>query len=210
MRAFGLIVGIAAVISLAPARARAAASSDYPPEVGIAASQLLIGTATASVFFVLPVFTDGTPLGTFAYALLPVGPAAVGGMVCTFGHTSKYYTGSCKPALIGAFLGGLAVVPFTLFGSASGGGPFDNGSDGKNFTSGSAIGFAIGYALGTAFGATIAWHMYKEERGLWSHLGAPPAVPGAESLRWSELAWRPAPAAHAPAGKTTTLLAFTF
>src|SRR5262249_29613432 len=154
-------VAVVALLLLAPARAQAM-SGDYPPEIGIGAGQLLIGTATASVFLALPVFSNGTPFETFAYVALAAGPAAVGGMVCTFGQTSKHYTGHCMSALAGAYLGALAAAPLAYLGSAAGGGRFDNGDSGKNFTSGGAIGFAAGYAIGAAVGATIAWHLKKE------------------------------------------------
>ena len=208
MRAF--LVGVAlAVASILVSPARPAAAGDYPPETGIGASQLLIGTATAAVFLALPLFADGSPFELASYLGLVGGPAAVAGMVCTFGQTSKHYRGRCGSVIAGAYIGALAALPFAWLGSASGG-HFDNGDQGKDFTSGPAIGFAIGYAVGAAVGATIAWHRNKEERDLWAHLSAPAAPPGAESQRRTELGWRPAPGARAVTAKTVPLLAFTF
>jgi hypothetical protein len=210
MRAFWVAVTLfVASAVVAPARARAAASDD-PPETGIGAGQLVIGAATASLMVALPLFANNTPLQSFSYVSLFAGPAAVGGMVCTFGHTSKHYTGGCGWTILGAYLGALAALPASWLGSA-GGGHFDNGDEGKDFTSGGAIGFAIGYAIGAAVGATIAWHLTKEERDVWAaRFGAPPAPPGVESLRWSELGGRPAPPARAAVAKTVPLLGFAF
>ena len=187
----------------------AAASDDIPPEIGIGASQLLIGAATASVALAIPVFLDGTPLQTVSYAVLFVGPAAVGGMVCTFGQTSKHYRGDCLPAIVGAYIGSLAGIPLALLGGAAGHNSFDNGDGGRDFTSGTAIGFYIGYGLGAAVGATIAWHRSKEEKSTWS-LFAPPPPPPAAGASWPELRWRPTPGAHRSAAMTVPVLAFTF
>jgi len=208
MRAF-LVGVVLAVASVFVGPVRPAAAGDYPPETGIAAGQLLIGTLTASVFVVLPVFGNNTPFETVMWAAQIAGPAAVGGMVCTFGHTSKHYTGGCGPVVLGAYLGALAVVPFTLIGSAAGG-SFHDEEGNANFTSGAAIGYAIGYAVGAAVGATIAWHLEKEERSLWSNLGAPPAAPCLESRRWLELAWRRTSGGRAAPATSVPLLAFPF
>lgn len=187
----------------------AVASDDLPPEIGLGAGQLLIGTATASVALAIPLFADGTPLQTVSYAVLFVGPLAVGGMVCTLGQTSKHYRGDCLPVLAGAYLGALAAVPLALFGGAVDHHSFDNGDQGKDYTAGSAIGFIIGYGLGSAIGATVAWHRSKEERSAWS-LFAPPPPPPATIASWPELRWRPAPGARSTAAMTVPVLAFTF
>jgi len=212
MRALGVTVAVVAVVGLAPARA-AVAAGDYPPEIGIGAGQLLIGTATAAAFLALPAFADGSPLETFAYGALAAGPAAVAGMICTFGHTSKHYTGGCGRVVLGAYLGAIAAAPLAWLGSVATTSHFDNGDEGgRDFTSGPAIGFAIGYAVGAAVGATIAWHRSKQERDLWSGLAAPPAAPGAESRRWCELAGRPMidRGRRAAPGITAPLLTLTF
>lgn len=171
--------------------------------------QLLIGTATASVALAIPLFADGTPLQTVSYAVLFVGPLAVGGMVCTLGQTSKHYRGDCLPALVGAYVGALAAFPLALLGGAADAHSFDNGDQGKNYTAGSAIGFIIGYGLGSAVGATIAWHWTKEEKSTWSVFAAP-LPPPAASASWPELRWRPAPGARSTAAMTVPVLAFTF
>jgi hypothetical protein len=210
MRALGLTAAVIGWMLLAPAQA-SARGGDNPPEIGIGAGQLLIGTATASVFLALPAFSNNSPFETIAYVALATGPAAVGGMVCTFGKTSKNYRGTCLPVLAGAYLGALAAAPLAWIASAVGGGSFDNGDGGKNFTSGPAIGFAIGYAVGAAGGATVAWHWTKEERDIWSHLGTPPVPPGVESQRWFDLGARPSSGPRAAsAGRAAPLLAFTF
>jgi len=187
----------------------AAASDDIPPEIGIGASQLLIGTATASVALAIPLFADGTPLQTVSYGILFIGPAAVGGMVCTFGQTSKHYRGDCLPVLVGAYIGALAAIPLSLLGGGADHHSFDNGDQGKDYRAGSAIGFIIGYGLGAAIGATIAWHRTKEEKSTWSLFAAPPPPPAA-GASWPELRWRPAPGARSAAALTAPVLAFTF
>jgi len=192
MRALRAAVVVIALALLSPPRSSAAAG-DLPPETGLGAGQVLIGTATASLALALPVFTVGSPFEMVAYGLLAAAPAAVGGMVCTLGQTSKHYVGRCGPVVGGAYIGVLAAIPLALIGSAAGHSSFDGGDEGgRNFTSGGAIGFALGYAIGSAVGATLAWHLRKEERNVWSGLAAPPAPPPAEAQAWPELRWRPA------------------
>jgi hypothetical protein len=208
MRAFSLAV--VAVFGLALAAPRtASASNEFPPEIGLGAGQLLIGTATATAVLAIPLFSEGTPIELIAYAVLLPGPAAIGGMVCTLGQTSKHYRGDCLPVIGGAYLGALASIPLALLGGAADSRSFDNGDQGRNYTSGSAIGFIIGYAVGSALGATIAWHKYKEEKSAWSWFAAPPPPNGAAE-RWSELRWRPVPGARAATAATVPLLSFTF
>lgn len=210
MRAFSLmVVGAASVLAVCAPRT-ASASDEVPPEIGIGAGQLLIGTATATAVLAIPFFADGTPAETIAFLALLPGPAAVGGMVCTLGQTSKHYRGNCLPVIGGAYLGALTAIPLAMLGGAAGGRSFDNGDEGgRNYTSGSAIGFIIGYAVGSAVGATIAWHHYKEENSTWSWLAAPPPPNGAAE-RWPELRWRPVPGARTATAMAVPLLSFTF
>jgi len=207
MRAF--LVGAAATLALASLAARPV-RAEVAPETDIGAGQVLVGTATGAAALSLPVFTDGTPLQPVAFVLLAAGPAAIGGMVCTLGQTSRRYTGRCGPVIGAAYLGALAALPLTFVGGWVKGDSFRDDEGNQHFTSGPAIGSAVGYAVGAAIGATIAWHRNKETRDVLSRLGAPPAPASAQSLPWLDLDARPAPGGRARAGKTVPLLAFTF
>src|SRR5688572_12910175 len=112
MRGFLLAAAVATVLTLSAPRAAVAAPGDNPPpELGLGAGQLLMGTAIASLAIAVPVFLDGTPFELLGLAALVAGPAAVGGTVCTFGQKSKLYEGTCGSALIGAYLGALTSLP---------------------------------------------------------------------------------------------------
>ena len=207
MRAFLVAVVVATALTLSGPRAAVAAPGDKPPpEFGLGAGQLLMGTAIASLTLALPVFLDGTPFELLGLAALFAGPAAVGGTVCTLGQKSKLYEGSCSSPLIGAYLGALVSLPLGILA----GGNADDGSGGTDFASGPAIAFMVGYALGASIGATIGWHLGKEERSVWSRLSTPPPLSGADDQRWPELRWRPVRGARVAPAVSVPLLVFAF
>src|SRR5262245_56097285 len=149
MRGFGLtIVAVLALMLFAPRSPALAA--DAPPEFGLGAGQVLIGTATASLALAIPLFAADTPFETASFAALVGAPAAVGGMVCTLGQTSKHYRGGCLPVVAGAYIGALASLPALAIGLSN-----DHGY-GRDFGASASIAFMISYALGTALGATVA------------------------------------------------------
>ena len=154
MRAFLLAAVVATVLTLSGPRAAVAAPGDNPPEIGLGAGQLLMGTAIASLALALPVFLDDTPFELLGLAALFAGPAAVGGTVCTLGQNSKLYGGTCGSAIVGAYLGAIAAFPLALLWLAP-----DDDDGGNKYASGPAIAFMVGYALGTSIGATIGWHL---------------------------------------------------
>jgi len=205
MRGFLLAAAVAIVVMLSGPRAAVAAPADNPPEIGLGAGQLLMGTAIASLALALPVFLDGTPFELLGLAALFAGPAAVGGTVCTLGQNSKLYGGSCRSALIGAYLGALLALPLGILGGDSG-----DGEGGTNYASPAAILFMVGYALGTSIGATVGWHIGKEERSVWGGVSAPPVISGADDQRWPELRWRPMRGARVAPGVSVPLLVFAF
>ncbi len=209
MRAVSLTILAASVLAASVPRP-AAAADDVPPEVGLGAGQLLIGTATASLALAVTGFTDGTPFQLVGLGALFAGPAAVASMVCKLGQTSRHYVGGCGPVMGGAYLGALASLPFLLIGMATADSGFEGNDGGHDYSSGVAIGFMAGYALGSAIGATIAWHASKDERSVWSRLGPPPPLPAPGDNAWPELRWRRVPAARAPAAVAVPVLAFSF
>lgn len=209
MRGFLLAAAVATVLALSGPRAAVAAPGGNPPEIGLGAGQLLMGTAIASLALALPVFLDDTPFELLGLAALFAGPAAVGGTVCTLGQNSKLYGGTCGSAMIGAYVGAIAAVPLAILGVATSN---DDGDGGNKYASGSAIALMVGYALGTSIGATIGWHLGKEERSVWSRLRPPPPPPlsGADDQRWPELRWRPVRGARVAPAVSVPLLVFAF
>jgi len=205
MRGFLRAAAVATVLALSAPRAAVAAPGDNPPEIGLGAGQLLMGTAIASLALALPVFLDGTPFELLGLATLFAGPAAVGGTVCTLGQNSKLYAGTCGSAMIGAYLGAIAALPLALVGVAP-----DDDDGGNKYASGSVIALMVGYALGTSIGATIGWHVGKEERSVWSRPSTPPPLLGADDQRWPELRWRPARGARVAPSVSVPLLVFAF
>ena len=187
----------------------AASAEDRPPETGLAAEQLVLGAATAAVALLVPVAAQDTPYQPAGFVSLLAGPAAVGGLVCILGQGSRHYRGGCSSTLIRAYLGALASIPLAFLGAQVDDRPFDEGDQGSNFATGSAIGFMVGYVLGTAVGATIGWHASKEERSAFE-LGrlAPPSPSPAED--WPELRRRPGPATRDPGRANIWLAAFSF
>jgi len=206
MRGFLLAAVVATALTLSGPRAAVAAPGDNPPEIGLGAGQLLMGTAIASLALAVPVFLDGTPFELLGLAALFAGPAAVGGTVCTLGQNSKLYGGSCRSALVGAYLGAMVSFPLALLA----GGDIDDGSGGTDYTSGTAIAFMAGYALGASIGATIGWHIGKEERSVWSRLSTAPPLSVADDQRWPELRWRPVRGARVAPSVSVPLLVFAF
>jgi hypothetical protein len=206
MRGFVLAAVAATVLTLSGPRAAAAAPGDNPPEIGLGAGQLLMGTAIASLTLGLPVFLEGTPFELLGLVALVAGPAAVGGTVCTLGQNSKLYGGTCSSTLLGAYLGALMSLPLALVA----GGDAGDGNGGTDYTSGTAVSFMVGYALGASIGATLGWHLGKEERSVWSRLSTPPPLSGADDQRWPELCWRPMRGARAAPGVSVPLLVFAF
>lgn len=205
MRGVLLAAAVAIVLMLSGPRAAVAAPADNPPEIGLGAGQLLMGTAIASVALAVRVFSDGTPFELLGVAALVAGPAAVGGTVCTLGQNSKVYGGSCKSALVGAYLGALVSVPLAVLAANSG-----DGIDGTDYAAGPAILFMVGYALGTSIGATVGWHVGKEERSVWGGVTTPPPLPGADDQRWPELRCRPVRGARVAPGVSVPLLVLAF
>jgi hypothetical protein len=207
MRRFLLAAAVATVLALSGPRAAVAAPGDNPPEIGLGAGQLLMGTAIASLALALPVFLDGTPFELLGLAALFAGPAAVGGTVCTLGQNSKLYGGTCGSAMIGAYLGAIAALPLAFVAVAP---DNDDGDGGNKYASGSVIALMVGYALGTSIGATIGWHVGKEERSVWSRRSTPPPLSGADGQRWPELRWRPVRGARVAPSVSVPLLVFAF
>ena len=207
MRAVSLTVAAATVLAASVPRG-AAAANDVPPEIGLGAGQVLIGAATATAALGVTVFAQDTPFELLAFGFLVAGPAAAASMVCKLGQTSKHYVGGCGPTVGGAYLGALVGLPFALLameGNDSG----EGGIWGTDYGAPAFIAFLVGYGLGSATGATIAWHVSKQERSVWSRLGPPPLAPSSDGA-WPELRRRLPPGGRGPAALTVPLLAFTF
>jgi hypothetical protein len=100
-----------------------------------------------------------------------------------------------------------SALPVAIIGVA---GDSNNGDEGTNYTSGTAIAYMVAYALGTSIGATIGWHLRKHERSVWSRLDTPPPLSGADDQRWPELRWRPVRGARVAPTVGVPLLVFAF
>jgi hypothetical protein len=156
---------------------------------------MLVGTVG-----VLVALSVDTPVGVGA---LIGAPALAGFAVCGLGGTSKFYQGSCAPAVGGALVGALTSIPFTLLGCWV----YDDSRDHLGCTSGAILGFLLGYCVGTAAGATIGWHLGKSPRAA--------DFAGRAGRPWAT--WRPGPEPRRPSDRghqglrvSVPLLAFEF
>lgn len=183
------------------------ALGEPPPEAGLVAEQLALGTVSAvfaglgAAGLALSEHAGGYEIsaGLMATAILP------GAAVCTLGGSSPWYDGSCAGPIVGAYLGVAAVgipVAFAVRGWTY------QDSDGGNFVSPSAalVTWAAA-AFGAALGATIGWHAMKHRRPPAAGVARAEPAP-ATPARGPEVPLRQL--AQAPGSVAIPVLAFTF
>jgi hypothetical protein len=157
-----------AVAALLPARAAFAdADGGAPPrEIGRSVGQYFAGV--------------GTVLGATAVAGVtgPVGlvvfvgtPALVGEVVCAVGNGSAHYQGSCAPAIVGAYIGFLSVLPLGVLGTVL----FPAANSDVDDGAGIIFALAVGWLVVEPLAATVAWRLWKQPRRA-TPLGALPAA----------------------------------
>ena len=150
-------------------------------------------------------WVDSLPLTIAGAAVLLVGPAIAGRVVCGVGRGSEHFEGDCGWSIGGAYLGMLVLLPATV---ASGLVVHDDAGGTV-----SAVVLLGGYALSTAAGATIGWNRTKRplrpdlELQPITRAGPPPAAMAA----WTEPLVRPSARSNIGAPQLAVpLLAFAF
>jgi hypothetical protein len=155
--------------------ARAAEVSEDPPPVRRLAdpvpSQRWLGlvqfvagagtlTATTLLGFKLADAPAGGLLGPVGGLLVLATPALVGGAVCAVGNTSNQVEGGCLPAIGGAVLGALLMIPLGLGLYAV------SESDGEEISGGGGLilGLALGWFALQPMVSTLVWNAYSKTR----------------------------------------------
>ena len=168
-----------------------------PSEIGLGASQVLLGALTTlGAGLTLAMVASQAHSVPLDYVAVAVGPGVGAGVVCGLGRSSTWYEGGCAPTILGGYLGALVLaIPMGYLGGVT---FAPNDPDGgSNWEVGAILGAALGVVVGTAIGATIGWHTAKHRRGgpaAAIPLKAP--VPPADSTTYAELRIR----SLAPAG----------
>jgi hypothetical protein len=156
--------------------------------VGALAGTTLVGSKLADLSYGV----TGQLLGTVGGLLVLATPAVVGGAVCAVGNTSRQVQGGCWPAIGGAVLGALLMIPLGLGAYAI------SESDGEGIDGGGGGGLIVGLALGWValqpLTSTLVWNAYSQPRPGLAFLPArelerPRIAP--PSYRRSGLALRP-------------------
>jgi hypothetical protein len=138
--------------------------TDPEPELGIAIGQVVLGSGVmVGAGLVAAAVSPAGPPGSLA--VLAVAPALAGATVCWVGGRSAVYDDSCQGAVLGAYLGSLAILPGMFIGAWLG----DNGEEDMSGALAVLGGMVVGYLIGPPVGATLGWHLGKQRR-------PPPAV----------------------------------
>jgi hypothetical protein len=174
-------------------------SGEAPPEVGLAALQLLSGSLGMGVVM-LPFISLNTPLAI--EAILVLAPAAGGGIVCGVGSLSPYYSGRCGAPMLGAYIGSALAMAVVYGVSRSQPNSFDS-------TRGEAVLWG-GYIVATTAGATIGWHFWSKPRAMRNARVTGPALATRRADEWPELGRVPMTSSPHPMRLSVPLLAFAF
>jgi hypothetical protein len=161
---------------------RADVQSPPPHEYGLAAGQFLAGMGAA---------LGGVFLAPLHPALLAGVPLLVGYTVCQVGKMSDYYESHCGPAILGAYLGALTILPLAWLGMS-----LDHSTDGEiDGLGGILIGALVGWAVVQPLSATLAARMFKAPKPVYRTMAPvglprmPPPVRGQVTISILSLAW---------------------
>lgn len=137
-------------------------------QVGMGFVALLGASALASGLFYLADREGSQALGYTGLGVSVLMPAAVGLAVCEVGTTSKVYDGRCVPAVGGAYIGSLGVIPGLLLGVLVGCSSSSSGDDNSagldSCITTAFVGAALGLTIGTLVGAYSGWRIFKRPK----------------------------------------------
>jgi hypothetical protein len=134
-----------------------------PHEYGLAAGQFLAGMGTA---------LGGLLIAQVHPVLLVPVPLLVGFAVCDVGKLSDHYESYCGPAILGAYLGSLSVIPLAVLGAS-----LDHSSGGEiDGVYGLLLGGLIGWAVIQPLTATLSARLWSPAKTVFRTM-APVAPP---------------------------------
>jgi hypothetical protein len=147
----------------------------HDPDESLAAKQvgmsLLALAATGLLGYGMLVAADRADSEALAYgamSLAAIAPAGVGIAVCEVGAGSKLYDGRCVPAVGGAYIGALSIIPGALLGAlATCESPSSSTGNDDGFNNcflGAFVGGALGYTIGTLVGAYHGWKIFRRPK----------------------------------------------
>jgi hypothetical protein len=170
---------------------------ETPSEPGLAVGQFAAGAGAALGGAALVVLSSAGSNGTLTLPVLLGTPALVGLAVCEVGELSAHYDGSCGPAVGGAVVGAVTVIPLALLGMSL---DHHQNDDGYYGFGGAFAGALVGWVVVQPLAATVTWRLFKRPRRRPS-LSALPAAP--------RLAAVPARGSDRAAGQVTVSLLAT-
>jgi len=142
-----------------------------PSDAPLVVLETVAGTATmvgvaAVGYFIANAAVDQSSgfLAVVALGDLVVGPAVAGSVTCAIGRHSESNEGGCGWAILGAYVGLVAILPMSLVHDGV------NPANGQPYVSRWAQ--AAGYVGGAALGAIVGWNLSKHHRR-----GAPSLAP---------------------------------